>query len=160
MKSSPNPSIQDNPFESEENIIEELRLKQPTEPFRAPVLRTKSTSSIATSLKAQHPAIDRRLTVPDIIVFSKKNSGEKTQKIIDELIQTERSYLMDLKLVQDVYVAGAKDKFKPADMRVVFTNLSEVTKFSDVFLYSLEQARILGGVQITQLFIDKVLLGY
>lgn len=64
----------------------------------------------------------------------------KLEKVVQEIIQTEESYLLDISAVNSIY-AGPSCPFKPAEAHLIFTNLPEVAQFSHDFLGLLRASR-------------------
>ncbi|KAL7751283.1 hypothetical protein RI367_003142 [Sorochytrium milnesiophthora] len=60
--------------------------------------------------------------------------------VVAELVDTERAYLADLCVLDEIYVAPAALLLSPADMRVLFVNMPALIGFSRDMLAALEAA--------------------
>lgn len=67
----------------------------------------------------------------------------KRAKVVQELIETERSYQNDMMIVKEVYYDRACASTSPldkSDVKTLFSNLLDITRFEDEFVTRLEQA--------------------
>ncbi|CAG8457020.1 23695_t:CDS:10 [Cetraspora pellucida] len=61
---------------------------------------------------------------------------KKLWNVIKELIETEKAFLQDMRLLEEVYFIQARDIpiFDQYDCKIIFSNLPDIIKFSDDFL--------------------------
>ncbi|KAI7905911.1 uncharacterized protein BX663DRAFT_245286 [Cokeromyces recurvatus] len=77
---------------------------------------------------------------PQYTADIKPNIIEKRRKVVEELIETEKSYQKDMTLLKDIYYDGAckAGVFSKSDMRHLFSNLINIVEFEKTFVTLLE----------------------
>lgn len=76
-------------------------------------------------------------------ISSLDQSFVKQQEVIHELIQTERDYLSDLKMVSNLFISKMHDKaiLPVSDIQTVFSNWTALIPIHEAFLSFLEQRK-------------------
>ncbi|KAL9556408.1 hypothetical protein MBANPS3_001898 [Mucor bainieri] len=75
------------------------------------------------------------------ITGSSSNATSKRTKVIDELLETEKAYQKDMSLLKSIYYDGALNAgLSKADVRHLFSNLTEIVEFEKTFVTLLEHS--------------------
>ncbi|KAF8938256.1 hypothetical protein BGZ47_008659 [Haplosporangium gracile] len=72
----------------------------------------------------------------------RKHRLDKRRRVVQELLETEISFSKDMLLLQEIYVTDMSDSplFTPADVKIVFTNLTDVVALTLDFIAFLTPA--------------------
>lgn len=72
---------------------------------------------------------------------SSSNATSKRTKVVDELLETEKAYQKDMSLLKSIYYDGAMNAgLSKADVRHLFSNLTEIVEFEKTFVTLLEHS--------------------
>lgn len=75
------------------------------------------------------------------VTGSSSNATSKRTKVIDELLETERAYQKDMSLLKSIYYDGAVNAgLSKADVRHLFSNLTDIVEFEKTFVTLLEHS--------------------
>ncbi|KAL0144724.1 hypothetical protein V8B55DRAFT_1455283 [Mucor lusitanicus] len=75
------------------------------------------------------------------VTGSSSNATSKRTKVIDELLETEKAYQKDMSLLKSIYYDGALNAgLSKADVRHLFSNLTEIVEFEKTFVTLLEHS--------------------
>ncbi|KAI8643910.1 hypothetical protein BD408DRAFT_414084 [Parasitella parasitica] len=96
---------------------------------------------------------------------SSANTATKREKVIDELLETEKAYQKDMSLLKYIYYDGALNAgFSKMDMRHLFSNLTEIVEFEKTFVtvleHSCEQDSVGASFRETMRAIDSIYSEY
>ncbi|XP_078587056.1 dynamin-binding protein-like isoform X1 [Branchiostoma floridae x Branchiostoma japonicum] len=71
----------------------------------------------------------------------RRKKAEKRERVVQEIIQTERDYVRDLHVItQGMLVPLREEKLQTAEMNVLFGNIEDVQQLAQRFLPALEQS--------------------
>uniref|UniRef100_A0A8C4PW49 Rho guanine nucleotide exchange factor 11 n=1 Tax=Eptatretus burgeri TaxID=7764 RepID=A0A8C4PW49_EPTBU len=75
-------------------------------------------------------------------LLKKLNPREiKRQEVINELFQTEKKHLQNLKVLQDVFYARLQPVLNPFELRQIFMNLDQIVPIHETFNESMKKIR-------------------
>ncbi|CAO0799422.1 unnamed protein product [Mucor circinelloides] len=99
------------------------------------------------------------------ITGSSSNATSKRTKVIDELLETEKAYQKDMSLLKSIYYDGAMNAgLSKADVRHLFSNLTEIVEFEKTFVtlleHSYEQDSVGSSFRETMRAIDSIYSEY
>ncbi|CAG8580796.1 25246_t:CDS:10, partial [Dentiscutata erythropus] len=95
-----------------------------------------SQSDINHNRSKSEPIIQNSLNEVSSVEEDDLKKRKKLWNVIKELIETEKAYLQDMKLLEEVYYIQARDIpiFDQYDCKTIFSNLPDIIRFSEDFL--------------------------
>ncbi|XP_066278054.1 dynamin-binding protein-like isoform X2 [Branchiostoma lanceolatum] len=89
----------------------------------------------------------------------RRKKAEKRDRVVQEIIQTERDYVRDLHVItQGMLVPLREEKFQSAELNVLFGNIEGVQQLAQQFLPALEQS--VEGVDPEEQTLGETFLGF
>jgi hypothetical protein len=113
------------------NTFAEESLKTQPE-ILSPILAPLQLHDTTVRLRNQDSRSNSPPSEPSPLPPSSANTDddEKRRLIVQEIIETEKSYLQDLCVLKDVYVTPGYEVFTNADIKLLFGNLDQVMEVS------------------------------
>ncbi|XP_064413497.1 rho guanine nucleotide exchange factor TIAM1 [Latimeria chalumnae] len=108
---------------------------------------SKSTEQVAAFCRSLHdmsstalPSQPQDSTVPQSATMRQLTDADKLRKVICELVETERTYVKDLKYLMERYLKPLQNEtfLSQDELDVLFGNLAEMVEFQVEFLKTLE----------------------
>ncbi|XP_046675322.1 triple functional domain protein isoform X5 [Homalodisca vitripennis] len=131
--------------ENGEEVEEEVELPPPMKPINEPILVPNDDTQ---GQREQHSEKQSKLSVSDATECEEDTAIQKREYVIRELVETERDYVRDLRLVAEGYIALMRDpdcdvpmpETLQARYKMVFCNLEAIYEWHrDFFLKALER---------------------
>lgn len=94
-------------------------------------------SSMVTTSSSTLPIV---LIEPHQQQQTKKYSLVKRERVIQELLQTEKSYKADMELIKEIYYDFAYEAFSKLEIKQIFINLLDIIAFEKDFISLLEHS--------------------
>ncbi|KAJ1568102.1 hypothetical protein HK405_003642, partial [Cladochytrium tenue] len=117
--------------------------RRPTAP-PPPRVHPKAAPAVAPAPPGVPMPMARGISSGSIIssISSLPDTASKRDKIIFEIVETERRFLSDMRILKKVYAVPAEEAriFPPTDLKVLFGTLDTVIKTSAAFLEALDAA--------------------
>ena len=123
--------------------LDQLRHDRPTSEVSSNLQRPSTATTVDPSSTERESLDQATELVPlDPIDSATKVRLDARRKAMMELVNTEKSYLRDMTVVEQIYRATGKDipRLSKDDLKVIFGNLDEMLTFSKKFLDGLKQA--------------------